>query len=180
MKWVVLFSQTGSEIVELCNKLGRKPDLIYTNNFENEIKYHPGICDLGIPILGKHLELMQYLRSLTTEDTIITLHGYLRIIPEDICNQFNILNGHPGNILLYPELKNKDPQIRAWEGKYPTIGSVVHKVTPELDCGEIIESVIIFNNCRSLEEMYGLLRECSLKSWVQVLSKYENLGCEIV
>ena len=42
---------------------------------------------------------------------LITLHGYLRIIPENICKQCkHIYNGHPGLINMYPELKGKDPQ----------------------------------------------------------------------
>ncbi len=37
MKWVALFSQTGSEIRDLSKKLGRSPDLIMTNNRANDI-----------------------------------------------------------------------------------------------------------------------------------------------
>ena len=32
MKWCAFFSQTGSEIIELTNKLNKQPDFIITNN----------------------------------------------------------------------------------------------------------------------------------------------------
>lgn len=184
MKWIAFFSQTGSEIVELSEKLGRKPDLIVTNNFEDKIKYHPGVRKLGVTIQSaKHDMLMTYFRNQTLwnpSDVLITLHGYLRIIPEDICNKYTMLNGHPGLITKYPELKGKDPQVRAWEAKYPIVGSVVHTVTPEVDEGVIHNSVCYTNRCETLDEMYGLLKRSSLESWTWVLKTYKDLGCELV
>ena len=50
MNWIAFFSQTGSEIVELSKQLGRKPDLVVTNNFEEKVKFHPGIRELGVTI----------------------------------------------------------------------------------------------------------------------------------
>lgn len=173
MRWVTFFSQTGSEIVELSKALGRKPDLIVTNNFEEKIKFHPGVRELDVTIQSaRHDALMDYFRNQKlwdTKDVLITLHGYLRIIPEDVCTMYNMLNGHPGLITKYPELKGKDPQVRAWEGKYPVIGSVVHKVTPGVDEGEVLSSVCYTNRCDSLDEMYGLLRRSSLESWLWCL-----------
>lgn len=184
MNWVAFFSQTGSEIVELSKALGRKPDLIVTNNFEEKIKFHPELRKLDVTIQSaRHDMLMDYFRKqviFNPDSTLITLHGYLRIIPEDICNQYEILNGHPGLITSYPELKGKDPQVRAWEGKYLNIGSVVHKVTPGVDEGEVISVVAYTNRCASLEEMYGKLKQCSLESWLWVLRRKGELGCELV
>ena len=109
MKWVAFFSQTGSEIVNLTNALGRKPDLIVTNNFEDKIPYHEGVRKLDVTIQsGRHDILMTYFRNQAIykpEELLITLHGYLRIIPADICEKYTIFNGHPGAIDLYPELK---------------------------------------------------------------------------
>lgn len=184
MKWIAFFSQTGSEIVELSKALDRKPNLLVTNNFEEKIKFHPGVRELGVTIQSaRHDLLMDYFRMQSTfspMDTLITLHGYLRIIPEDICKKYGMLNGHPGLITIYPELKGKDPQVRAWEGKYPIIGSVVHAVSPEVDEGVIYKSVCYTNRCDSLEEMYGKLKQSSLESWVWTLKRYEELGCELV
>lgn len=174
MKWVAMFSQTGSEIVDLSSKLGRVPDLIITNNYEDgKIKINPMLKKLGCPIqYGSHDIIMIYLREqslLKPHDTVITLHGYLRLLPQDICEKYEIYNGHPAAIDVYPELKGKDPQKRTWEGKYETIGTVIHRVIPEVDAGEIYAKRHQKNQTKSLEEMYGNLKEMSLQSWTQFM-----------
>ena len=171
MLWVAFFSQTGSEIVELSKKLNRKPDLIVTNNFEEKIKFHPGIRELGVTIMSaKHDMIMNYFRNqviYNVSETIISLHGYLRILPADICEKYEIYNGHPGAIDLYPELKGKDPQMKVWQDndKYPIIGSVVHKCTAELDGGEVLKAVHLRNRNDTLEELFNALKMTSLSTW---------------
>jgi folate-dependent phosphoribosylglycinamide formyltransferase PurN len=170
--WVVFFSQTGSEIVELCEALGRKPDLIVTNNFESKIKFNPGVRNLRVPIMSaSHDGLMNYFRNQSIYNpakTIITLHGYLRIISPDICDKYEIYNGHPAAINLYPELRGKDPQEKVWQNmrNYPIIGSVVHRCTAVLDAGEIAGVVNVFNECTSVYALYQKLKDTSLESWV--------------
>ncbi len=173
MLWIVFFSQTGSEIVELVKEIGRKPDLIITNNFEDKIKFHPGIREMGVVIQSsKHEGLMDYLRFqhiYNTNDVLITLHGYLRIIPADICEKYQIYNGHPGYIVQYPELKGKDPQVRAFEAKHKWIGSVIHKVTAGVDEGPVIDSSGIPNTVKTLDEMYSTLKRISLYLWIKFM-----------
>ena len=110
MLWVAFFSQTGSEIVELSKSIRRKPDLLVTNNFEEKIKFHPGIRDLGVTILSaKHDLLMNYVRNqgvYNVPQTLISLHGYLRILPADICEKYEIYNGHPGPSFLLALLRS--------------------------------------------------------------------------
>ena len=36
MRWVAFFSQTGSEIVNICRDIDKWPDLIVTNKQDNE------------------------------------------------------------------------------------------------------------------------------------------------
>ena len=169
--WVVFFSQTGSEIVELCASLRRKPDLIVTNNFENKIKFHPGIRELGVTIMSaKHDMIMNYFRHqviYNPTNTLITLHGYLRIISPDICDKYEIYNGHPGAITLFPELKGKDPQEKVWQEneKYNIIGSVVHRCTAELDDGDVLKSVYVRNRNYNREDLYSSLKMTSLSAW---------------
>ena len=177
VKWIAFFSQTGSEIVELTKQIGRKPDLIVTNNTdESKYKYHPELRGIGTVMSGKHDQLMKYFSNTiyyTPKNTVITLHGYLRIIPEDVCNKYTMYNGHPGAIDLYPELKGKDPQVRTWENKekYKFIGSVVHKVTPGVDEGDIIKSVYVSNRCYTLDDMYNSLKMTSITAWRFVLKE---------
>ena len=171
MKWITFFSQTGSEIVALSKSVGRKPDLIVTNNFEDKIKFHPGIREMGVTIMSaKHDRLMDYFRNQRMYDvskTVISLHGYLRILPADICEQYEIYNGHPGAIDLYPELKGKDPQEKVWQenDKYNIIGSVVHKCTAELDGGDVLKAVHLRNRNYTKEELYTSLKMTSLSAW---------------
>lgn len=174
LNWIALFSQTGSEIVSISKALNRTPDLIITNNIDqSKYQYHSELESLNSTIQkAKHNDIVTYFANnnpYTPECTIITLHGYLRIVPPEMCLKYNMLNGHPGFITKYPELKGKDPQVRAWEGKYPIIGSVVHKVTPGVDEGEVLSSVAYTNRCDSLDEMFGLLKRSSLESWLWYL-----------
>lgn len=172
-KWLAFFSQTGSEIVNISKEIGRVPDLIVTNNDEGGYRgtmWHPGIRELGTTIMyAQHDGIMNYMRSNSTypaDDTIITLHGYLRIIPADICNKYEMYNGHPALITHYPELKGKDPQDRTWSGDYKIIGSVVHKVTEGVDEGEILSSVAYTNRSESKDELYSKLKQSSLEAWL--------------
>jgi folate-dependent phosphoribosylglycinamide formyltransferase PurN len=181
MNWIAFFSQTGSEIVNISKSLGIKPTLVVTNNTtEEKWKYHPELRKLDVTILqAQHDTIVRYFEAQTIynpDDTIITLHGYLRIIPANICTQYKMYNGHPANIRLYPELKGKDPQIRTWNNrrKYPIIGSVIHEVTPGVDEGEIVREFSTSNSCRTLDEMYDTLKQTSLRTWEYFLKEILN------
>lgn len=176
MKWVALFSQTGSEIIELSKALGRKPDLILTNNQDYKT-YHPEISTCCYTVTARHDALMELLlKDELIKGALVTLHGYLRIIPPNVCAQFEMYNGHPGAIELYPELKGKDPQVRAWNNRelYHNIGSVVHRVTEGVDEGEVVSAVNYVNRVENLDEMYCKLKETSLQSWLFFLKRRLN------
>ncbi len=171
VRWITFFSQTGSEIVELSKSLNRKPDLLVTNNFEEKIKFHPGVRSLDVTIMSaKHDLIMNYFRNQAihnASDNLITLHGYLRLLPADICEKYEVYNGHPGAIELFPELKGKDPQEKVWQEneKYNIIGSVVHRCTAELDDGEVLKSVLVRNRSYTREDVFNTLRMTSLSAW---------------
>jgi len=181
-KWIALFSQTGSEVVDLALHFDRWPDIIVTNN-SDESKWHPQIRELhnrGLSGLsGKsrikvvnnvQAKTANFLHNIADPDSFITLHGWLRIVPESICNIYTIYNGHPGLITDYPELKGKDPQERMFnDGNYTYYGSVVHKVVPEVDSGEIVSEVKRFNTMKTLDEVYRGLKGTSLVAWIDFL-----------
>lgn len=138
MKWVALFSQTGSEVFTL-SKLLRMPDLILTNNMEYDgpldVHKHKKAADL-------YEELMQYVEE-QQDGTLITLHGWLRIIPSNVlCRLPVVYNGHPAPITLYPDLKGMDPQMRLVAGlrdrRYTHIGTAIHEVSDGVDEGSIM------------------------------------------
>ncbi len=175
--WVVLFSQTGSEIVRLQKHTGRWPDKIFTNNSDIET-WHPKMRQLHKSGLSSQsgksrINIVNNLQANTCnflhnvkKDSLITLHGWLRIIPGDISKQYELVNGHPGLINTYPDLKGKDPQIRAYDSNYGVIGSVVHRVTPIVDDGKILTYTAIYRETKdTLEDVFEKLAFTSLKSW---------------
>lgn len=172
--WIAFFSQTGSEIVSIAKALNRWPDVIVTNERPSKLRTINSVLleqELLVttsnnPTETELSELLEYYDS-----PIITLHGWLRIMPPKICESYNIFNGHPGLITEYPELKGKDPQMRALKGGYPVMGCVLHKVVAGVDEGKILaeERFNAFNI--NEEEMWIATRDRSLYLWVKFLKK---------
>lgn len=171
-KWIAFFSQTGGEIADIAESLQRWPDLIVTNERPSKLRTIDGrILDNvedRLVVLPNKPTVEDY-ETILQDNALITLHGWLRIMPRVICEKYAIYNGHPGLITEYPELKGKDPQIRAFEGKYPVAGAVLHKVIPEVDEGKIIaeERFNAFN--LSLDDLFRILRDRSLYMWTNFL-----------
>ncbi len=181
-----MFSQTGSEIAALAKHLGKWPDIIITNNTDRN-KWCKALQELELRQKGKvygggtTIQVVSSIQARTSnflhnieggKDALISLHGWLRIIPKEICEQYEIVNGHPGLINVHPELKGKDPQVRAYEDGYATIGSVVHKVTPIVDDGEILEWTAVFQDGKeTLDDTFDKLKYTSYSSWVKFFDK---------
>lgn len=178
--WIALFSHTGTEIVNISNKIGRWPDKIITNKPPGSEDIHEGIRDVcytnAKPTVANY-------RQLLDEDAIITMHGWMRIIPPQICKEFNILNLHPGLISEYPELKGKDPQKRVFENdatptggtkEYDKVGCVIHKCSPEVDGGlKVMERST--GNCFSGEAtLTQALHKMAEGLWVDFFNLYAD------
>jgi len=177
MRWVTFCSQTGSEIKNLSVSLGKIPDLIITNNYSKlslEVINWIKTNNIDVFILPLNPVLEDYDKINLKYSDFISLHGFLRIIPKEICEKYEIYNGHPGLISRNPELKGKDPQIKAFKLKHLIIGSVIHFVTPVIDDGKILwESYTEIESDATLEEYYEKLRETSLKCWIRFIkNKY--------
>lgn len=186
MIWLAaFFSQTGTEIIELSNLLKLNPRTVITNVVD-KTKINtalPSVAQFIIQLPPKPTEndyrsllngILQR-HQLRADQALFTLHGWLRIVPEAICKEYTFLNGHPGLISDpdYGFLKGFNPQEKAFKAKMTHVGSVVHKVIPEVDDGEIISSDDIYLNepAQSLDEMYGILRRTSLNAWKQAFRK---------
>jgi phosphoribosylglycinamide formyltransferase-1 len=173
-KWAVFVSQTGSEVVNISETLGITPGYLFTNNpnklAEKTLRLieENGIVVIKLPFRPTGED---YKNVIFKKVKLITLHGYLRILPASFIDRFEgkIYNGHPGLIDKYPELKGKDPQVRAWEGNYDWIGSVIHKVTAGVDEGKIEHTCSTINRADSLDSMYELLKNTSFTCWVTFL-----------
>ena len=169
--WVTLFSQTGAEIADISESLGRWPDLIITNKRPNHLRtIDSRIVEYGYTELP-NIPTLEDIENVLKDNAIITLHGWLRIMPPDICEKYLIYNGHPGLITKYPELKGKDPQVRAFEGKYPVAGAVIHKVVAGVDEGKVIMEEKFNAIDLSLDELFRILRDRSLFMWTSFLKK---------
>jgi folate-dependent phosphoribosylglycinamide formyltransferase PurN len=181
--WVALFSRTGQEIVELSKKLKRYPDMVITNAIEEDIV--PKLLKIASKQSIDYVRLKdrptaeEYFSILPINKPklIITLHGWLRIIPKEVCEFFKgrLFNGHPGLITVYPELKGFNPQKKAFDLHLPVSGSVVHEVSPEVDEGRIVSTAEIPIAGLSLDEVYSALRKTSLDAWSSFLNSYLGL-----
>jgi len=169
--WIAFFSQTGAEIADIAESLGRWPDRIYTNERPDHLRtIDERIVKQGFFTLNNKPTLEEYEDFLVYfPEAIITLHGWLRIMPPEICEKFRVFNGHPGLITEYPELKGKDPQVRAFEGKYPIAGAVIHHVTAGVDEGRVIMEERFNNMNNTLDDLFRILRDRSLYMWCNFL-----------
>jgi len=191
-KWVAFFSQTGSEIVEISKGIGRWPDYVVTNRtylegvnsqLLNRIEVTPPEQDrvslVHIPKWPKEVDYMNIadymgyslLNEKWKEDVLVTLHGYLRILPANFCDKTRIFNGHPGLITEHPELKGFNPQEKVFNSKlrYEKVGCVIHRVIPELDSGEVVAVSEVDNCFKSLEQLIGGLHGLSIQLWKEFL-----------
>lgn len=170
-RWVAFFSMTGSEIYNVSRTLQRVPDAIVTNRQDFE-----GVHDDLLSLFEPHQVVMIPDRPSVEEyetaigdsaDLLVTLHGYLRIVPAPICEKYEIINCHPGLITTYPELKGKDPQKRAVD--HPVIGTVLHRVTAGVDEGPVIANASCDNLYHTVDGVTHQLKYMSYKLWVELL-----------
>ena len=187
MKWVAFFSQTGSEIVNICKAIDQWPDLIVTNKQDNKTTHVELIRRIRerdtklitLPEWPKEIDYLKaadrlgfsILREEWMKEVLITLHGYLRILPPDFTKSSTIYNGHPGLITKHPELKGMDPQKKAWNESHIRVGCVIHKVIPELDSGEVVAEKMIHNNFETFVDMLDALHVASSELWINFLNE---------
>jgi folate-dependent phosphoribosylglycinamide formyltransferase PurN len=143
-KWCVFFSQTGSEIFNISRKINQVPDIIVTNKAKDQLLdiNQDLFFEYGnrIVFLPKKPSIEEY-KQVIPKNALVTLHGWLRIIPPEICEEYEIYNLHPAPIHLegYNKYKGKDPQIRIFQDKAKYSGNVIHECIAELDAGKILE-----------------------------------------
>jgi len=184
--WIAFFSQTGTEIYNLSNALGIYPDAIVTNKPSLEGINKELLCQTGFRDHKLNKTLLHFIPSKPTakdylniikqfKTPVITLHGYLRIIPEDVCSRHDIYNLHPGLIDKYPSLKGFNPQERAFKENYNLAGCVIHRVVPEVDSGEILLSQGVSIKEKNLSEVYTLLHGVAFDLWKSFFTGYKIL-----
>lgn len=170
--WTAMFSRTGYELYCIIKRLKVLPTQIICNRKPIKDGIDEGFWNFlqkqnyDITFVTKAPSVEEYDLFLQPLDNhLITLHGWMRIVPGPVCEKFNIHNGHPGDIVAYPELKGKDPQQKAFELGHATIGTVIHKVIPEVDAGPISVVSKIANTFKDVESISIALREQSIDIW---------------
>lgn len=176
-KWFAFFSHTGSEIVMLAENLGIVPDVIVTNNSPGDTSINNRLLKFNTQFkyTTKSPEASDYdaILSECDDECIVTLHGWMRIIPKEICRDYEIYNLHPGLITKYPELKGKDPQAKATRLGHDRVGVVIHRVTEHVDEGEILAESSAMNPCTGSLDIYlhGMAQHAWLEFFNHVLLK---------
>jgi folate-dependent phosphoribosylglycinamide formyltransferase PurN len=183
MNWIALFSHTGSEVANISSRLGRWPNCIITNQAPDNKSINKKVKRREICYTDSKPTLTSY-RQLLEDADLVTLHGWMRIIPEKICNEYNILNLHPGLITEYPELKGKDPQKRVFENdathrggtkEYSKVGCVIHKCSPLVDSGLTVMERSCGNSYSGEASLTEALHMMAEDMWVELLE--ERLKC---
>lgn len=176
-KWYGLFSHTGKELETLVfsDEVPLQLEAAITNN----IYYDCMLADLGVKLYMmpsyKDINWMLKHPQVIEDNSLITLNGYMGIVPPDVlrnlklrgCKVYNI---HPAPIQLYPELRGKDPQKRMYEGiqkrKYNYIGVVIHEVDEGVDTGKIVHWVLqMADHVMTKDELYERLHELGTQAW---------------
>lgn len=177
-KWYGLFSHTGKELEILASKdhdWDVRLDTVITNNMD----YQGKLSTRGIRMFKlasfKDANWLLKQSQIVEDNSLITLNGYMGIIPSDVlrnlklrgCKVYNI---HPAPIQLYPELRGKDPQERMYEGiqkrEYNYIGVVIHEVDAGVDTGKIVHWVLqLADHSLTKDELYARLHELGTQAW---------------
>lgn len=121
----------------------------------------------------------------------VCLTGWKQIIPDEMINQFKIINIHPGLIpdSLEDKVKNPDGTTGLWNrGKFTTVaiqnfldqkatyaGSSVHFLSKEFDFGEVLERAFVkIEPNDNILSLYKRLKVKENKAIVKALMKLCN------
>lgn len=175
-KWIALFSHTGREIAEVSKRLNIEPYRIVTNKPADDDSIYENLN--GITFVGNKPTITDY-DAFLEPDALITMHGWMRIVPPEICEKYEIINLHPGLITRYPELKGKDPQEQVFQMLNPPsrVGCVIHRATAELDSGEVMMERSTANTFSSAKQLSSYLHNMAWSMWEDFL-KYYLIDCD--
>ena len=134
-----LISGSGSNLLKilkknLINKDFKVKTIISNNNISKKIKSYVGK-------FYKDVLVKEYQRTLKKEnfnntDIIISV-GYMKVIEKRIINNFDVINLHPS---ILPNYKGLMTQKRMLINNEKYYGFTIHKVSYELDDGQIISN----------------------------------------
>lgn len=166
MKWIALSSFSGTEISDISKYY--QPDAMFTNNSKS------ALLKKGAKLLSPRPTSEEYIEAFG-DCELVTLHGWNKIIPADICEKYDIYNVHPGDIVNHPDkLKGANPYQAAIDHGLTKSGVVIHKCIAEVDSGEIIMFRQVNIKGFDVSEMVQLMREYSINLWLDFLEEYTD------
>ena len=177
-EWYGLFSHTGKELETLASK-DHDWDVRLGTVITDNMNYKGNLSTKGVTLykLASRTDINWLLKQtqIVEDNSLITLHGYMGVLPADVLRSLRIrgckvYNIHPAPIQLYPELKGKDPQQRLYAGvqrrEYSYIGVVIHEVDAGIDTGRIVHWVLQFaDHGMTEDELYERLHELGTQAW---------------
>lgn len=176
-KWIAFFSHTGNEIYNISKELGRYPDRVITNKSPDDSTINKKLARKVDMVYVSDRPTVQDYDRVIWSGSVITLHGWMRIVPEIICDRNEIYNLHPGLITKYPELKGKDPQKRVAECTkftYSHVGCVIHRVIPQVDEGKVLAETSTRNDHYSEQMLTDRLHSMAQDLWVDFINLTAN------
>lgn len=178
VKWYSLFSHTGKETENVQKLMGERLHLKVA--LTNNLKYDGPLPCIKLQS-GNDINEWLMEPGNVEPGSIITLNGYMRIVPAEVldylasidCRVFNI---HPAPIGLYPDLKGKDPQERLFAGLkggiYTCIGAVIHEVDAGVDTGNVIHwKLELPTTIRTKDDLYDRLHAMGTEMWIEFFSE---------
>ncbi|MDP2752655.1 MAG: formyltetrahydrofolate deformylase [Rhodocyclaceae bacterium] len=110
------------------------------DTFRSFVEWH-GIPFHHVPVNQGAFEKIRHFFDEARGDTMV-LARYMQILPPDLCATYagRILNIHHS---FLPSFMGAKPYHQAYERGVKLIGATCHYVTPDLDCGPIIEQDVI-------------------------------------
>lgn len=173
-KWVAFFSHTGNEIYNISKQIGRFPDRVVTNKQPGDKSINKKLSNRVDMVYVKDRPEEEDYSRVIWADSIVTLHGWMRVLPKKVCKEYDIYNLHPGLITKYPELKGADPQRRVFEcpdpDRYKHVGCVIHDVTAKVDAGKVRMSRSTFNVFPGTDTLTKHLHTMATEMWIDFIN----------
>lgn len=170
LNWVALYSFSGKELHQVLEAFPGRPVRIFTNSttppkgvlWNRDIVYYtPERINAAL----------QYVIT----PTLVTLHGYNRILPPEVVNnpKLTIFNVHPGDVVSHPELAGLHPQRKALDLGLTETGVILHRVDNTLDLGEPVRRAVVAIAPDETEiSLVDKLRRLSVPLWTSLLTEH--------
>ena len=142
-RWAIFVSGEGTNLAALLNLRSSNIHLVVSSRAEAPAVDKARSAGIEVLVLPKMIDWVQVLKDLNTRKiSHIFLAGFMKVIPSAFLEAWKkpILNLHPSLLPAYPGLKS----IERAMADNAALGVTVHKVTSQVDGGEIVVQRQVF------------------------------------